>query len=74
MTIKELHEICAPHIYFVIGNELPDSKRREMELDRDNPILMQAFEEVIIKTLEMTCNDENTLRIIPEIQLLKKRG
>lgn len=71
MTIKELNAVCASHIFFTLWTNA-QTKDRKMSLDREDPLIMQAFEDVVIDIVEMSNEDDQTLRIIPKMQLIKK--
>ena len=66
MTIKELHETSDPALEFYLWT----GKGKEMQLDREDPCIMQAFGDVVIDVIES--NLDNGLRIVPKMQLIKK--
>lgn len=66
MTIKELHETSYPALEFYLWT----GKGKEMQLDREDPCIMQAFGDVVIDVIES--NLDNGLRIVPKMQLIKK--
>lgn len=71
MTIKELHAVSAGHLSFTLWTNA-QTRCREMKLDREDPLIMQAFEDVVIDAIEMSTEDDLTIRIVPKMQLIKK--
>lgn len=67
MTIKELHKTAYPAINFYLWT----GKGEEMKIDREDPLMIQAFADIVIEVIE-TADDLGSLRIVPKMQLVKK--
>lgn len=67
MTIKELHKTAYPAIDFYLWT----GKGKETKIDREDPLMIQAFADIVIDVIE-TANDLGALRIVPKMQLIKK--